>query len=58
MFCPKHSHELALKRFWKYFKNTSSCGMVIKPTRELTIDTYPDADFAGMYGHEKPTAPV
>ena len=26
--------------------------------RELTIDTYPDADFAGMYGHEKPTYPA
>ena len=55
MFCPKHSHELALKRIGKYLKNTSSCGMVINPTRELTIDAYPDADFAGMYGHEKPT---
>jgi hypothetical protein len=32
--------------------------MVINPTRELTIDAYPDADFAGMYGHEKPTDPA
>ena len=32
--------------------------MVIKPTRELTIDAYPDADFSGIYGHEKPTDPV
>ncbi len=32
--------------------------MVINQTRELTIDAYPDADFAGMYGHEKPTDPV
>jgi hypothetical protein len=30
----------------------------INPTRELTIDAYPDADFAGMYGHEKPTDPA
>jgi hypothetical protein len=58
MFCPKHSHELALKRIWRYLKNTSSHGMVINPTRELTIDAYPDADFAGMYGHEKPTDPA
>jgi hypothetical protein len=32
--------------------------MVINPTRELCIDAYPDADFAGMYGHEKPTDPA
>jgi hypothetical protein len=32
--------------------------MVINPTRELTIDAYSDADFAGMYGHEKPTDPA
>ena len=55
MFSPKFSHELALKRIGRYLKNTFSCGMVINPTRELTIDAYPDADFAGMYGHEKPT---
>jgi hypothetical protein len=32
--------------------------MVIHPTRELSIDAYPDADFAGMYGHENPTDPA
>ncbi len=46
--------------------------MVIKPTREvvealssnfefradLDVDAYPDADFAGMYGHEKSTDPA
>ena len=58
MFCPKRSHELALKRIGRYLKNTSSRGMIINPTRELTIDAYPDADFAGMYGHEKPTDPA
>ena len=58
MFCPKHSHELALKRIGRYLKNTSSRGMVINSMRELTIDAYPDADFSGMYGHEKPTDPA
>ncbi len=52
MFCPKHSHELALKRIGRYLKGTATRGMVINPTRELNIDAYPDADFAGMYGHE------
>ena len=32
--------------------------MVINLTRELTIDAHPDADFAGMYGHAKPTDPA
>jgi hypothetical protein len=58
MFCPKHSHKLALKRIGRYLKNTSSRGMVINPMRELTIDAYPDADFAGMYGYQKPTDSV
>jgi hypothetical protein len=58
MFCPKHSHELALRHIERYLKNTSSRGMVINSTRELTIDAYPDADFSGMYGHEKPTDPA
>jgi hypothetical protein len=58
MFCPKYSHKLALKRIGRYLKNTASLGMVINPTRELCIDAYPDADFAGMYGHEKPTDPA
>jgi hypothetical protein len=32
--------------------------MVINPTRELSIDAYPDADFARMNGYEKPTDPA
>jgi hypothetical protein len=48
----------ALGAWGRYLKNTSSRGMVIDPTRELMIDAYPDAAFAGMYGHEKPTDPA
>ena len=61
MFAPKHSHELALKRIGRYLKNTADRGMIIKPIRDpdmLNIDAFPDADFAGMYGHEKPTDPA
>jgi len=58
MFCPRHSHELALKRIGRYLKQTSERGMVMNPSTDLCkIDAYPDADFAGMYGHEKPTDP-
>ena len=58
MFCPKQSHELALKRIGRYLKATQSRGLILNPSKELKIDCYPDADFAGMYGHEKPTDPA
>jgi hypothetical protein len=58
MFCPKHSHELPLKHIGRYLKKTSDHGMVMNPSTDICkIDAYPDADFAGMYGHEKPTDP-
>ena len=59
MFCPKKSHEDALKRIGRYLKATRDRGLVLNPTGDiLKIDAYPDADFAGMYGHEKPTDPA
>ena len=54
MFCPRKSHEEALKRIGRYLKATQNRGLVINPsTNVLKIDAYPDADFAGMYGCEK-----
>jgi len=59
MFCPKHSHELALKRIGCYLKQTPDRGMVMNPSSIVCkIDAYPDADFAGMYGHEEHTDPA
>jgi hypothetical protein len=57
MFCPKRSHELALKRIGRYLKATRDCGLVLNPSEELKIDCYPDADFAGMYGYESSSDP-
>ena len=58
MFCPKRSHEEALKRIGRYLKATRTRGLVINPSSDkLKIDCYPDADFAGMYGYEKPDDP-
>ncbi len=49
MFCPKHLHELALKRIRCYLKQTSDRGMVMNPSNNVCkIDAYPDANFAGM----------
>ena len=59
MFCPKHLHELALKRIGCYLKQASDQGMIMSPSSDVCkIDAYPDADFAGMYGHEEHTDPA
>ena len=52
MFCPRHSHELALQMIGRYLKATHSRGLILNPSSNLKIDCYPDADFA-VYGHEK-----
>ena len=59
MFNPKRSHELALLRIGKYLKATRTKGLIIKPSGGLfNIHAYPDADFAGLYGHEDPSDPA
>jgi hypothetical protein len=53
MFCPKKSHEEALKQIGRYLKATCNRGLIIKPSSGvLKTDAYPDANFAGMYGYE------
>ena len=66
MFCPKQSHEKALKRIGRYLKATRERGLILNPNPvndgtggdALQIDSYPDADFAGLYGYEKTTDPA
>ena len=58
MFTAKRSHELALKRIGRYLKATRNKGMIVVPSDNiLSIEAFPDADFAGMYGHENPSDP-
>ncbi len=58
IFCPKQSHELSLKCIGRYLKQTLEHRMVINPSTDICkIDSYPDADFAGMYRHKKPVDP-
>ena len=49
---PKHSHEEALEQIGLYLKGTLDEGLILKPTGELDIDVYVDADFAGLWPHE------
>ena len=59
MFAPKASHEKALKRIGRYLKATRDKGLILTPSADtLKIDCYPDADFAGMYGHERNNDPA
>ena len=47
-----------MKRIARYLKATRTRGLIFKPSSELRIDCFPDADFAGLYGHEKNNDPV
>eukprot|EP00804_Cyclotella_cryptica_P028871 CCRYP_008449-RA/>CCRYP_008449-RA protein AED:0.34 eAED:0.34 QI:0/0/0/0.5/1/1/2/0/327 len=45
-------HELALIRIGRYLKGTMDKGLIMTPTSQPCEHCYPDADFAGLYGHE------
>jgi hypothetical protein len=51
-FKPTRRHEQALIRIGRYLKGTRDKGLIMSPTDEPQVDCYPDADFAGLYGHE------
>ena len=56
-FEPKKIHEVALKRLGRYLKGTMDKGLILDPSDDYVIDCYPDADFAGLWGHEHPQDP-
>ncbi|KAL7526553.1 hypothetical protein ACHAXR_001542 [Thalassiosira sp. AJA248-18] len=51
-FEPKKSHEAATKRIGRYLKGTMDKGITLDPNDDLTVDCYPAADFAGLWGHQ------
>ena len=55
---PKRSHELAILRICRYLKGTADRGLRFKPTRDLQLNMYVDADFAGLYNVESIDDPV
>jgi hypothetical protein len=56
--CARRVHEKALKRIARYLKGTRTRRMRIQPTYDLTMEMLADADFAGLWGAEKPTDPT
>ena len=58
LFAPNNFHELELKWIGCYLKATTNKGLVLNPSSLMCkIDCFPDAEFYGSYGHEKPTDP-
>ena len=57
-FCPRRSHEEALKRIGRYLKGTSDKGLILKPQKSLNVDLYVDSDFAGLWNTEDQMDPT
>jgi len=54
---PKESHAKAVKRIIRYLKGTRERGLIYRPTGELALDCYCDADFCGNFPVEDPNHP-
>jgi hypothetical protein len=54
---PKASHARAVKQILRYLKGIKDKGMIYRPTGELALDCFVDADFGGLYGHKSPRTP-
>ena len=53
MSSPKISHELTLNRLSRYLKHNQDRSLGLDSNYDtFKVDTYPDAEFSGMYGHK------
>ncbi len=55
---PKASHEQAILQICRYLKGTRNKSLVFKPSSQLSLDCYVDADFAGMWNVENSLDPI
>jgi Reverse transcriptase (RNA-dependent DNA polymerase) len=55
---PKQSHAQAVKMIGRYLLRTREEGLILKPTGDLAVDCYVDADFAGLWKREDDQDPV
>jgi hypothetical protein len=56
--CPRRSHEEAVKHICRYLQGAKDEGLRFKPTVDLQLDCYVDADFAGLWNYESDQDPV
>jgi hypothetical protein len=55
---PKQSHAVAAKAIGRYLLRTRKEGLIMKPTGDVAVDCYIDADFAGLWRHEDDQYPL
>jgi hypothetical protein len=49
---PRQRHEVAMKRIGRYLLGTVDNGLIIKPTTDLKLNCYADADYCGLFNLE------
>jgi hypothetical protein len=54
---PRAPHGIALKRIGRYLLGTRDKGMIVRPTTDLSLNCYADADFAGLFSSSDPDDP-
>ena len=54
---PRTPHGIALKRIGRYLLGTRDKGMIVRPTTDLSLNCYADADFAGLFSSSDPDDP-
>ena len=54
----KASHGNAMKRICQYLKGKKNNGMILFPSKQLTVDCFVDSDFAGQWNAEDPEDPL
>ena len=55
---PTALHGEALKRIGRYLMGTAERGLILKPSKVLSLHCYVDADFAGLWSNENPDDPT
>ena len=55
---PRASHALAIKRIVRYLIGTKDKGLILEPSKDIMVDCYVDADFAGLYNIEDCQDPI
>ena len=55
---PKASHGNAVKRICQYLKGTKNKGMILFPSKQLTVDCFVYSNFAGQWNAEDPEDPL
>jgi hypothetical protein len=49
---PRNCHAKAIKCIGRYLLSIKNDGLILKPSKEISVDCYVDADFAGLWGSE------